>query len=257
MSDGIHAQDRHAKPRRSVHIHPTTGLGFRMAETADDVVTAWSLVYKAYRRGDLIPPNPHQLYGDQAEPDAHTAVALGRIGPVTISTMTAAVDNEAGLPLDRVFEAELDGLRRRDERLMEVGMFADRREHMMRSADALFELTRYAYHFGRVSGVTRVVMGVDPEHAKFYIKAFGLEELGRSPGGGTGPGWPLVLLAGKLVASADAAPANPVISYFVDNPVADAIFETRFRFEPRELAGSKLQAYLNGLPRRGRLSRTA
>src|SRR5437660_92608 len=117
-----------------------TGLNFFVARTLDDVVEAWSVVYYAYLRAGLIDSNPFEVHTVPQALGPHTLVVTGCLGPLSVSTLSAYVDNPAGVPLDAVYRAELDGLRKQGRRIMEVGLFADRRDHIARTAPGLPEL---------------------------------------------------------------------------------------------------------------------
>jgi hypothetical protein len=229
-----------------VDIRPgkSSGLTFYVARTLDEVVTAWRMVYLAYRRGGLIDANPFRIHTAPQAATADAAVIAAQIGDMTVSTLTAFADGRGDLPLDRVYHAELNALRDQGRSLMEVGLFADRRLELHRSAESLFELMRYAFYYGLRTKVTDFIIGVHPRHARFYTRAFGFEPFG---GARTYPAVnhrPVVLLRGDLDARLKLKPLHPALDYFVNNPVPDSLFDGRFGFAPRDVAGSVIEQFL-------------
>src|SRR5699024_10861758 len=131
-------------------------LSYTCAHRLREVEMAWRLVYERYVQKKLIEQNPFNLHtvpmaiGDHAcvicGPERNTSGATSRPGE-TRSTLTLIGDNPAGLPLDSVYREQLDGLRRRGRRPVEVGLLADRRRRASRSAAALFSMMRWAAYF--------------------------------------------------------------------------------------------------------------
>lgn len=244
----LHATSPDAPPQAAdLSARPTSGLNFRIAEDLDQVLASWRMVYMAYRRAGLIGPNPHRVHTAPQACGPQAAVIAACIGPLTVSTLTALADSDAGLPLDRVYGGELNSLRRSGRRLMEVGLFADRRKQLNRTAEALFQLMRYAFYYGLRTRVTDFVIGVHPRHARFYTRAFGFEPVGVARTYPAVNNRPVVLLRGDLETKLQLQPLHPALDYFVRNPVATEIFDRRYGFEPRRLAGSCLEAFLRDL----------
>jgi len=169
-------------------VHPdqppdadNTGLTYRPAGSLDDVVDAWRLVHETYVAHQLIPPHPSGLHTVPHALQSRSVVICGIIDNRVVSTLSAYMDQPQGpgLPLDSVFGDELDALRADGRSLMEMGLFADRRDQLGRSIDALLELMRYVCYFGVAMGGTDGVIGVHPRHAPFYTRLFAFEPVGQ------------------------------------------------------------------------------
>lgn len=241
--------DANAEPSLVARPTPSSGLAFSVARNLDEVMAAWRMVYMAYRRSGLIEPNSFRIHTAPQAVGPHAAVISAHIGEVTVSTLTAFADGPVGLPLDRVYEAELKALRAAGRSLMEVGLFADRRIELHRTAESLFELMRYAFYYGLRTKVTDFVIGVHPRHARFYTRAFGFEPVG---GTRTYPAVnhrPVVLLRGDLDAKLKLTPLHPALDYFVNNPVPTALFDDRFPFAHPDIAGSIVEQFLEAQAR--------
>lgn len=223
---------------------PTSGLNFYVARTLPEVMEAWSVVYQAYRRDGLIDSNPYEIHTTPHAIGTQTAVMTSCIGPLAVGTISCYADGPMGLPLDLVYNAELQALRAQGRRLMEVGLFADRREHMSRSSEGLFELMRYVYHFGRYIGMDDGVIGVHPRHAPFYVRLVGFEKIGEICTYPTVKDRAVVLLRLDFTRCEAFSPRPKALSYFIDNPVPAPIFDHRFRFNDPTLATSMVTRYL-------------
>ncbi|MCE9588925.1 MAG: hypothetical protein K8S99_00190 [Planctomycetes bacterium] len=230
----------------------TAGLMFRVAGELAPVLDAWRLVYTSYRAEEMIEPNPHRLHTLPAAVGEHSAIIVGTIGPLTVSTLTACNDGPRGLPLDTIFHTELDSLRASGGRLTEVCLFADRRRHLGRSAEAVFDLMRYSFYYGLYSGTSDFVLGVDPGHVGFFTRGMGMEQLGETRPYPPEHDRPIVLLHGNLRTTLPHVGRHPALDYFLQNPVPVEVFTRRFGFNPRETAGSDLAEYLvNSRPHAG------
>ena len=230
---------------RSPDAPPPIGLAYRVARTVDEVVDAWRLVYHSYRHVGLIRANPARLHTAPQAVNPNATIVVGRIGGITVSTLTAIVDSpELGLPVDRVFPDALDDLRREGRLVMEFSLFADRREELARTTEALVELMRHMYHLGVQQKVTDYVMAVQPRHARYYARTYGFEPMGDMRRYTAVNDRPVVLLRGDFAGRFESEHEQySVYRYFKRCPVDPAAFADRFDFSPQHLAGSVLERW--------------
>lgn len=222
-----------------------SGLNFYVARTLDDVQEAWQLVYIAYRRAGLIDANPYELHTVREAVGPQTMVVTGCLGPLSVNTLSVYVDNPSGLPLDSVYPDELARLRRGGRRLVEVGLFGDRRDHLNRSAEGLFELMRFAYFYGIHNKCDEAVIGIHPDHAAFYQRFFAFERIGETRSYATVKDSPVVLLRMDVRATAKLVPLPRGLHYFVDNQLPDRVFANRYLFDEAQVAASPIAQFLN------------
>jgi len=234
-----------ALPRLTRSHHD--GLTYTVARTAEDVIEAWRLVYRAYRRTDVIDANPTRLHTAPQAVGPASTVAAARIGQVLVSTLTGVVDRPGHLlPIERVYPEHIETLRGGDRLLMEFGLFADRREQLARTAESLMELMRHLYHFGRSVGATDFVMGVHAAHARYCCRTFGFEPLGEPRRYREVNDHRIALLHNTFAASDEAGASGQTIRrYFHATPVDAALFEDRFSFAAQAYAGTALQRWLD------------
>lgn len=206
---------------------PATGLDFGVARTMEEVLEAWRLVHDSYVRAGLIDPKPKGIHTVPQAMGPQSCVIVGRMEGHAVATMTAILDNPAGLPLDTVYKAELDALRASGRHLMELGLFADRRERISRSLPAILELMRYAFHFGMANDRTDGVIGVHPRHAAFYVKYFSFQVAGEPTTYATVKDRPVVLLRLDWQGLLNQESKPEGLMYFVESPVARRVFDAR------------------------------
>lgn len=201
-----------------------TGLRFTPAQTDAQAHEAQGLVYEAYRRIGIIAENDQLTYKAPQLDTNDSVTILGCIADVCVSTLSAYLDHPRhGLPLDPIYPDELAAMRRDGQKLIEVGMFADRRAGFDRSLYALLDLIRYATYFGVHRGATHAVIGVHPHHTKFYAKGLGFDFLGAEKHYGPLNEAPVVLMgldwqaAQQRVAAARKTPRG--LQHILENPV--------------------------------------
>lgn len=229
---------------RLVRSLGSEGLEFAAARSADEVRACWGLAYRAYRRVGLIDSNPHRLYAPIQAAHARTAVFLGRIGPVIVSTVTAVPDDGSPLPMQTPFEPEILRLRGEGCRLLEAVLFADRREQLERCSQSLLELVRLVYFFARWCGATDVVASVQPSDVSFFQGVFAFRELGPACPCPQQMHRPAVPMRCNLRDLADHLAHHPALGHVLGAEVPDSVFEHRFSFDPTTLAAHALGDYL-------------
>jgi hypothetical protein len=217
---------------------------FTVASTCEEVLEAWQLVYEIYLRTGLIDPNPFQVHTVPQAVGPHAVVAIGRLDGQAISAISAYTDSQAGLPLDSVYEAELNELRNKGRRLAEVGLFADRREHINRSIEGILELMRFGFFYATYHRCDHIVIGVHPTHSMFYKRIFGFEQIGEQRNYCTVKNNPVILHRLDLDPAIQRHPQPRGLTSFAKNPVPDAVFHGRYRFDQPSPAWTAIQGFL-------------
>jgi hypothetical protein len=221
------------------------GLLFKLAATLDDVIDAWELVYQSYRSKGLIGPNAQGIHLVPEAIQPNTAVVVGRIHGLVVSTMTIYPDGERGLPLQRVYKEKLDALRLGGRELVEVGLFADRREKIERSVFALMELMRQTFFYALHRGASDILIGVHPHHAGFYKRCFAFEVFAETAGCPAVNGSPMVPLRLAIPETyyQDKLPRG--LAMFKADPLDAEAFRDRVPLTADRVAGSRIDDFLN------------
>ena len=181
-------QDRSLKERRRTVRVKHMGLkkndleglpkpAIKFAETKDEFQQAFELVYKVYLDKGFIPPNPAEMhYGIHSLlPD--TAVFVAKSGLEVVSTMTEIFDShEFGLPMDSIYKEEVDRLRDKGNKIVEVSSLATPRD--ARWKNFFMYLMQVWYWYTYYLGVDEVCIAVNPRHERFYRNLLQFEKFG-------------------------------------------------------------------------------
>jgi hypothetical protein len=228
---------------------------FRVARELGEVLAAWRMVYGVYVGAGLIHPNSYEIHTTPQTLSPCSAVFHSSHGQGIESTLTAVVDGALGLPMDSVYKAELDTLRRQGRRVTEYGMFAHCRQLAPSKTDgdcecteqqypaarvqsSMIHLMRLAFYFALTRNSTDMIIGVHPRHARFYGRAFGFRQFGPVRTCPAVNHRPVVLLHANLKQSLQLDPFPHALEYCLSHPVPVGTFEERFRFDARELETS-------------------
>lgn len=200
---------------------------FDAASSIQDVVQAWNLVYVSYTRTGLIDSNMHGVHFVPEAIHSGTAVIIGKLDNSVISTMSVYVDRPSGLPLDKVYKEQLDTLRKSGRTLVEVGLFADRRENIKRTFSALIGLMRHVFYYSMHSPATDIVIGVHPDHRNFYERFLAFEVFAHTASCPSVKGNPMVPMRLMLRESLELDSPPRAIAAFKANPLDATAFNDR------------------------------
>ena len=161
---------------------------FRLARTIDELKAASHLVYREYLRRNYLKPQASQLKLSfyQALPTTATFVAVHRHAGI-VAALTLIEDSPCGLPMDEIYKAELDGLRRAKLHLAELGMLALDGELFRRGTFTMFHakkllltlrLFKAMFDYVRTyTSIDELVACFNPKHQILYdflqLKALG------------------------------------------------------------------------------------
>lgn len=153
-------------------------VAFKVADSFAEREAAFRLVYAAYTRAGLIEQNPFQMrvtpYQLLDTTDMFVAVQAGEV----ISTVSLVSDGEIGLPMEAIYDHEVEKLRSAGVRFAEVSSLADRRRHLSRSLPLFVQLMRLMVQSARQQGIRQLLVAVHPRHSRFYKRFLSFEPLG-------------------------------------------------------------------------------
>lgn len=149
-----------------------------VAKTFAEIIEGWRLVYQQYVKSALIQKNPFSVFTFPEYISRNSAVILGKEGDKSVCSVSAVLDSNLGLPLDAYFHKELDALRNKGKKLIEIGLLANLSEKA--SPFYIIELLSSIARFGVYSNFHDYVIGVHPRRAKFFKQLFGLNQVGAS-----------------------------------------------------------------------------
>lgn len=216
----------------------------QMARTLEEATEAWQLLYMVYRRAGYIDENPFEIHTVPQAIGPHALVVMARQDGVPISTISAIGDGPLGLPLDTVYAEELRQWRKPGRYLLEIGLLGDWRDSTENASSPVFELMRWAFHFGLAQGVTDYLCGIPPRRARLYTRLFGFQAVGELRSYSTVKDAPVVLMHADTEWSVKNCAILRAINYFMKNPLPPSTFEDRCRFDPTEMADSPIGRFL-------------
>lgn len=219
-------------------------LRIELARTPQQVAAAWRLVYAMYRQAELIDDNPYEIHTVAHALRPGTAVIVSYDGDDLVSTLTIMHESREGIPLDKVYRSELDGLRAQGRRLMEVGLFADRFQPALRSLTAIIEMMRYVFYSSCYS-LADIIIGVNPHHQSFYERFFGFEQIGPVSMHPIVRNRPVVLLRGDTQRQFNGESVPPSLLEFASRPLPRRTFDERAPLHRDAIADTPIAGYIS------------
>jgi hypothetical protein len=138
------------------------------------------LIYQVYSEQEYVERDPDGIWRSDhnALPGALTLI-VRRTGRV-VATATIVPDGLLlGLPLERMYSSEVDGLRDQGHRLAEINGLAVLQEEGRAGYDLLLHVFRAGYEYAcNILRADRLLAVVSPHHASFYRRLLGFEQLG-------------------------------------------------------------------------------
>lgn len=143
------------------------GFVFKRAETEDELVQAFRILYESYHEAGLTETNAFGLRLTKYHALPTTSVLIAKQGTEVVATVTSIVDSEFGLPLESLWD--ISELRKSNRRLAEISSLAVKKTHRQKRGKVLLPLFRMVIDYNReVAGVDRLVMVTHPMIAPFY-----------------------------------------------------------------------------------------
>ncbi len=154
---------------------------FKVATEREEWEQAYKLTYDAYVKKGFIDPDSSGLHFCLQHAHPLTSIIVGKLDGEVVITMSLFPDSELGLPMDSLYQKELDKLRKRGRFLAEVGAFASspkvrtglQQLPMMMNNMIL----RYA---GPHLGIDDLVITVNPAHELVYKYIILFDRLSRN-----------------------------------------------------------------------------
>jgi hypothetical protein len=153
-------------------------LTCRIATTRRDRLAAFELVYHRYVSAELIQPNPYALRVTEYHLLPTTNVFVAAEGQRVTCTVTLIGDGELGLPMECIYADEINDRRRKNLYVGEVSCLAFEPMSLNRFLLVFMQLTRLMAQHARAYGMDQFVIAVHPQHARFYQRFMGFEQIG-------------------------------------------------------------------------------
>ena len=184
MFQGAYSPER----RRTIRIKRSELLKWRLDEIdrpavkiageIDEYQQAFSLVHDTYlRMRYLNTPKPHGMLFGTHTLLPQTVIFVAKSYLTVISSLTEIFDTEQfGLPMDELYQKELDGLRSEGRKIVELSALVTPAN--TRWINVFMFISKVAYLYSLDRGVNDVCIAVNPRHVRFYKHILLFEELG-------------------------------------------------------------------------------
>jgi hypothetical protein len=156
----------------------TRPLQAKIASTSQEWREAFQLLAATYRaRGYEAADSELRFTPHNALPDTVTFVA--KENDRVLATLSMVPDNTLlGLPMECLFREEIDALRAKGKRLMEVTGLADHKLSLREFTPVFLALMRFVAQYASLNGATSWVIAVNPRHRLFYQRILGFVPFG-------------------------------------------------------------------------------
>jgi hypothetical protein len=145
----------------------STDYVFKIAETAEEMEQAYSVLHDSYVEQGLMDSNESRLRITKYHSLPTTTLLIAKFQDEVIATITVIVDGPMGLPVDKCWD--ISSLRKKNLSLLEVGALAIKRTHQSKQGKILFPLCKfmldYSVKYAKIDGL---VISVNAAVRDFY-----------------------------------------------------------------------------------------
>ena len=140
---------------------------FKIAGDSNELCQAYHLLYKEYLNAGYTQESPEELLFTPHHLLPTTTVFLAKAKETVLSTATLVYDSKpSGLPMDALFQAELDTLRRKKRRILEVCSLAS--NSCVFSRRGIQNFTKLIFLYCVFLDIDDVCIMVNPRHVHLY-----------------------------------------------------------------------------------------
>ncbi|MCK4625962.1 MAG: hypothetical protein KAV00_11670 [Phycisphaerae bacterium] len=182
LKSGTAERDKHGRRRMALlkriglFNNDTQGAKITRATSIEDFIKAYRLVHDVFVQQGYIHPDETGIRVRPFEALPGTATFIAKVGDEVVGVTSVVVDSpELGLPTDKAFKTEVDGLRGEGRKICEGTNWLVADSH--RNSAVMTELMRCSYAHALAFGYSDFVGTVSPGHAKFY-NLLGFEQIG-------------------------------------------------------------------------------
>ncbi|MCD6404213.1 MAG: hypothetical protein J7M19_00120 [Planctomycetes bacterium] len=211
-------------------------LTFSLAQTTDEILQAYKLVYRNYRRAEYIGTHPSSMRYNVFNALPQTATVVAKLKDMVVTTASIVFDSPLGLPLETIYQDEVDALRREGATVCEVTMLADRRRGGIRTIPSLLHVFKMILHYVRASGsATDILITVNPSHEVFYTRYLPFDDFGGLRYYPSVNNAPAVARRANVQRLFEEHKNHKLYDFFTENPIPAEIFDAKKTFTAEEL----------------------
>jgi len=171
-------------------------LHIKIAQSEEDIQNAYNMVYTAYKKKGYIKCSLQEFIKMKFRGYDSTTIFMGFKDDKLLMTVSSYADGEPGLPADELFHGEIQSLRNRGRRLVEVGALTSIGYDKRTCAQFNMDIVKYL----KKIGFDDIISLIHPKHVKIYGLLLNLHALSETKPYNAVNGSPAVLGRIKLTA---------------------------------------------------------
>ena len=148
-----------------------------VANTRVELFSAFELIYEAYLRSELIESNPYQMRVTGYQTLRTTDVLIACEDERVVCTVSVIRDGTLGLPMEAVYQNEIEDRRQSGIRMAEVSCLAHDAEKEG-NFPVVVHLMSLVAQLSKARSVDQLMIAVHPRHARFYSRFLGFQLIG-------------------------------------------------------------------------------
>lgn len=156
---------------------------FRPAETPEDYLSAFNLVYKVFLKTGFIQPSPtpFRLAPQHSHKDSRVFIGVNKENnkEKVVYSISIFPDSDAGLPMDTVFSKELEKLRAKGRFIVEAGHLAADSTYKMNTMNVPMLGNKILHQYtSEYLDADDIVIAIHPKYRWFYEELLLFEKIG-------------------------------------------------------------------------------
>ena len=152
----------------------------KVAETKDELEQAYKLVHQVYLEEGYADDTPSKMRLKLINALPNTTTFVGKVGNQVITTMTLFEDSPLKLPMDELYNDELNKLRAQGRKFMEVGAFATLRAYRRSNQILPTSITKIMLTYAmKYLNMDDLLIIVNPKHVWVYENMFMFKKIGK------------------------------------------------------------------------------
>lgn len=143
----------------------------KVAETTDEVLQAYQLVYQNYFQTGLCDLESENIRITKHALLPTTSIIIVKYKEEVVGTISLITDNPLGLPMEKLFS--IDELRKTGKQIAEISTLSIKKGHRRQRGKIMLPLTNYLFDYARnILGMDYFTLIVHPYSAPFYTSLF-------------------------------------------------------------------------------------
>jgi len=211
-------------------------LTFSLAHDFDDLLQAYSLVYRNYLRAEYIDRHESGMRYTVFNALPETTTVVAKLENRVVTTASIIFDSPLGLPMDTIYQEEVDALRAEGARICEVTMLADRRRAGIRTIPSILKIFKLILHYAHNKGrVTDILITINPSHEVFYTRYLPFEDFAGLRYYPAVKNAPALAKRQNLRTLFEEHKNHKLYDFFIDAAIPQEILEVKHRFTEEQL----------------------